>query len=273
LYPSAEIVGERGGRPVYRLSTGHEYYSGQGVGELWEEMGQLQLDFLVREGLQPQHRLLDVGCGSLRGGVRFLEYLRPGNYHGIDANERMLAAAREVELPRYGLEDRDPHLVLRDDFDFSTFGTSFHMAIAQSVFTHLPWNSIQRCLAQIGPVLAPGGRLFATFFEDPDGSHRARPLGHEPGGVTTYPDRDPYHYELAVFEELGERLGLRVRYLGDWGHPRGQRMLEFSVRRRGRGDRPGVRRLADSVRRRRGFGPHSSTTSSHTVGGRDGSNE
>jgi hypothetical protein len=35
------------------------------IGGLWDEVGQLQHDFLVAHGLQPTHRLLDVGCGSL----------------------------------------------------------------------------------------------------------------------------------------------------------------------------------------------------------------
>ncbi len=38
------------------------------VGGLWDEIGQLQFDFLRAKGLLPRHKLLDFGCGSLRGG-------------------------------------------------------------------------------------------------------------------------------------------------------------------------------------------------------------
>ena len=38
------------------------------VGGLWEEIGCLQLSVLKRIGLQKSHTLLDIGCGSLRGG-------------------------------------------------------------------------------------------------------------------------------------------------------------------------------------------------------------
>ena len=38
------------------------------VGGLWDEVGQLQVDFLVSRGLMQHHKLLDIGCGSLRGG-------------------------------------------------------------------------------------------------------------------------------------------------------------------------------------------------------------
>lgn len=36
------------------------------VGGLWEQLGSLQFEYLVRNGLEPHHFLLDIGCGSLR---------------------------------------------------------------------------------------------------------------------------------------------------------------------------------------------------------------
>lgn len=53
-------------------------YNRGSVGGLWEEMGQRQLEFLVEQGLGPCDDLLDVGCGSLRGGVHFIRYLEQG---------------------------------------------------------------------------------------------------------------------------------------------------------------------------------------------------
>ena len=52
------------------------------IGGLWDEMGQLQFDFMCARGLLPEHRLLDLGCGALRGGVHFARYLQPGKYYG-----------------------------------------------------------------------------------------------------------------------------------------------------------------------------------------------
>ncbi len=45
------------------------------VGGLWDELGKLQLDFLTESGLKPSHKLLDIGCGCLRGGVHYVKYL------------------------------------------------------------------------------------------------------------------------------------------------------------------------------------------------------
>lgn len=212
---------------AYRLSSGRIYYSGKGVGGLWEEIGQLQFNFLLDKGLQPHHKLLDIGCGSLRGGVRFAKYLDGGNYYGMDKEQWLLDAAVEVELPRHGLSDKPVHLLRRDDFDFSGFGTRFDYAIAQSVFTHLTWNSILRCLVNVERVLEDNGRLYATFFEDKQGDHRIDEIRH-PGGTTTYPDTNPFHYEFDVFVELARRVRLEAQYIGEWGHPKNQVMMVFA---------------------------------------------
>src|SRR5882757_11035445 len=94
----------------YRLRPGSYRAS---VGALWDQLGALQFDYLVAHGLKPEHRLLDVGCGSLRGGVRFVDYLRPGNYYGLDISENLLAAGRR-ELAKAGLTDREAHLLVDD---------------------------------------------------------------------------------------------------------------------------------------------------------------
>jgi SAM-dependent methyltransferase len=198
------------------------------VGGLWGEMGELQLQFLVSQGLRRDHRFLDVGCGSFRAGVHLVRYLEAGKYNGIDAQQWLLDAGLEHEIGRHGLADRAPRVLCRDDFDFSAFGTPFDYAIAQSVFTHVPWNTILRCLHNVRRVLTPEGQFFATFFEDPDGTHLTTPLAHQPGGVTTYTDKDPFHYQFDVFVELAARTRLEATYVGDWNHPRGQKMMRFT---------------------------------------------
>ena len=198
------------------------------VGGLWDEIGRLQFDFLVSEGLEPQHTFLDVGCGCFRGGVHLIKYLEDGRYYGIDAQQWLLDAAVREEVPRYSLAGRTFQVLCRDDFDFTAFGTTFDYCLALSIFTHQPWNVILRCLWNMHTVLKPRGRFYATFFEDPDGSHLVTSLSHAPGGVVTFPDRDPFHYSVDVFEELGRRTHLDVTYIGDWHHPRAQKMMLFT---------------------------------------------
>jgi SAM-dependent methyltransferase len=200
------------------------------VGGAWDEIGRLQFNFLVSEGLKPDHAFLDVGCGVLRGGLHFVRYLDPGGYYGIDVNPDMIEGATH-ELEAAGLASRGAHLRATETFDID-FGHPFDYGLALSVFTHLPLNSIYRCLANIAEHFTAGGCFFATYFPGPDGPERFVPITHASNDghftVTTYGDANHYHYSFEDFRLLCDRLPLRVENIGDWSHPRGQHMLRFT---------------------------------------------
>lgn len=195
------------------------------VGGLWDEMGALQFEFLKAQGLQPGHRLVDVGCGALRGGVHFIRYLAPGHYHGIDINASLLEAGTR-EIAQLQLDWKEPHLLVNERFELFRFATRFDCAIATSVFTHLPLNHILRCMVEVRKVLNPGARFHATFFEAPTNAH-LDPLPHTPGGISTCLDADPYHYGVDEIRWVAGNAGLVAERIGDWGHPRDQRMWSF----------------------------------------------
>jgi SAM-dependent methyltransferase len=195
------------------------------VGGLWYDIGRLQIKFLKQQGLQPGHRLVDVGCGALRGGVHFAAYLDPGNYFGLDINPSLIEAGK-LELDKAGLLEKAVNLAVNDKFELTNFGARFDYGIAVSLFTHLPMNHIIRCLVEVRQTLAPDGRFYASFFEAPASGH-LEPIFHEPGGITTLLDEDPFHYSVTDMKAIAELAGLSVRYLGDWGHPRCQKMLSF----------------------------------------------
>jgi len=198
------------------------------VGGMWDEIGRLQCEFLKHRGLLPGHRFLDVGCGCLRGGIHFIRYLKAGNYYGLDINASLIEAGK-MELASADLLDKRPHLLVNDRFEFERFGVKFDMALALSVFTHLFMNHIARCLAEVKEVLAPEGRFYATCFQAPQPVHLPTIL-HQPGGVTTNYDADPFHYAYEELHMLAERAGLEAQWIGEWGHPRSQKMLCFRHR-------------------------------------------
>lgn len=212
---------------MQRMFARHEHR--ELVGGMWDEIGRLQLDFMEEQGLLPSMRLLDVGCGCLRGGVHFVRFLDPENYFGIDALQELLDAGYEIELKTLGLVDKLPrtHLVCDSEFRFERFGVSFDMAIAQSLFTHLPLNHIRLCLARLATVMKPGGQFFATVFICGESEEWAAPIVHEPGQVTTYPAMDPYHVRVADLRWCADGLPWAVSYVGDWHHPRAQKMVRF----------------------------------------------
>lgn len=131
----------------------------------WGPMGKLQLRFLIDQGLAPNHDLLDVGCGGLRGGLHFVRYLDAGLYCGMEKDKDILKAG-QGELIKAGLDGKGPVLLQDDTFDFSRFDRQFDYAIAVSVFTHLPFNTIMRCLSQMETALKPGGTFYASFFRN-----------------------------------------------------------------------------------------------------------
>jgi len=193
------------------------------VGGKWAQMGRLQKDFLVSRGLLPHHRLLDVGCGPLRGGIHYVAYLEPGHYYGIEINETLLDVGYTRELPA-PLRERLPrdHLRATDRFDCD-FGVFFDYAIAQSVFTHVSLNHIRLCLYRVGRRLAPDGRFYATYFEAP----LWHQLDRSQNGGRRWTERNAFFYYRRDLRWAAHSAGMEVRFLGDWGHPGGQRMAEF----------------------------------------------
>ena len=193
----------------------------------WEELGALQLAFLREQGLQQGHRLLDVGCGPLRGGIHLVDYLEPGGYYGVDINQSLLDAGYDHELPGH-LRAKLPrdHLRATDRFDCD-FGVAFDYALAQSLFTHLSLNQIRLCLYRVAKVMPPGGRFFATFFRAP----RSHPLDVPRGDGRLWTERNAFFYYRADLKWAARCAPWEVRYIGKWGHPRHQMMMEF--RRRG----------------------------------------
>lgn len=196
----------------------------QVVGGLWEELGDLQFDFMLARGLKPQHRLHDIGCGALRGGRKFIAYLEPGNYFGSDINQKLIQRGIDTELTeelRARISARS--FAVAGDFNFDFPVERFDFGIAVSLFTHLSETSIRNALERLRPSFE-GGRLFATcFVGDADVSVE------QAAGITTHHDRDPYHFAVDHIVELGQACGWAVNWIGDFGHPRNQQMVEFAA--------------------------------------------
>jgi len=116
---------------------------------------------------------------------------------------------------------------VNDQFEFSSFNTQFDYALALSVFTHLYLNHIQRCLVEMKKVLKPNGVFFATFFQSPLPAYLPD-LHHTPGQVTTHYDHDPFHYSFVEMQMTAVHADLAVELIGEFDHPRGQKMLRFT---------------------------------------------
>nr|VFK20220.1 MAG: Methyltransferase domain-containing protein [Candidatus Kentron sp. LFY] len=199
------------------------------VGGLWEEIGALQYNFLLKRGLKPHHKLLDIGCGSLRGGCHFIKYLDEGNYYGLDINSSLIEAGK-LEIEEAALESKYPNLLVDEQFRFERFNEYFDFMLSQSLFTHLPMNIIVRCLCEVRNHLKPGGVYFSTFLQAPKSAHLDE-IHHNPGGFITNYDCAPFHYsfeELSWMASIAELEATLVKE-EDWIHPRNQKMAVFYI--------------------------------------------
>lgn len=185
------------------------------VGGLWDAVGRLQFEFLKSEGLSPEHWLLDIGCGPLRGGRFFIAYLESGHYIGLDKEKILVGEGLARELPRALLIDKKPQFVITEKFDFSLLPNAPDYAIAHSLFTHLSRQDIVTCLKNLRKHVIRC-RLYATFFEGDSENNPA--MSHS---------LNPFFYSQSEMKSFADESGWSFRYVGEWNHPRGQMMAEY----------------------------------------------
>jgi SAM-dependent methyltransferase len=127
-------------------------------------------------GLRAQDRVLEIGCGIGRMARVLVPVLSPlGSYDGFDVVDSGIAWCQE----RYRgtpAPFRFAHADLRNSaynpggaldpgtYRFPYEDGAFDLVIATSLFTHLLPEAAAHYLAESARVLAPGGRLFATWL-------------------------------------------------------------------------------------------------------------
>lgn len=195
------------------------------IGGLWDSVGQLQLDFLIEQGLQPNHNLLDIGCGCLRGGIKFIDYLDSGKYYGTDINESLIRAGN-IEIQEAFLTHKNANLMISDGFEFSSFNTNFDYMIGFSLFTHLHINLILKCLKNVHATLNKNGKFFATFFIS-ENDIQDEPISGPPEKIKTNFIMDPFHYSFKEINMMAKHTKLKANIINEFSHPRHQSMVCF----------------------------------------------
>ena len=123
---------------------------------------EFQINFLKRFGLMPQHYLLDIGCGTLRGGIPLIDYLDQGHYFGIEVRNDALEEGRK-ELKESGLEWKSPKLLLVPDMAQAHLPQKFDFIWAFSVLFHMADDVLNGALSFVSRHLAAGGVFFANI--------------------------------------------------------------------------------------------------------------
>ncbi|APG93949.1 class I SAM-dependent methyltransferase [Sinorhizobium americanum] len=202
--------------------------------------------FIRMGGLQPQSRVLDIGCGIGRMAVPLTQYLdlEKGRYSGIDPVEGGIGWCRRFITPAY------PNFTFqRIDIEHDLYNPKgkvsgkalrlpyadrhFDFAIMTSVVTHLPADEVLVYLSEVGRLLKAGGRLFMTAFvvdqvaAANEGGRRDPRLAferHGDGPCWFVPDLPPLAavgFDDGFLDRALERAGLAT-VLISLGHWRGQ---------------------------------------------------
>jgi cyclopropane fatty-acyl-phospholipid synthase-like methyltransferase len=189
---------------------------------LWQVTRSWQFDFLRQRGLEPGQRLLEMGCGPLRGGIPLIRYLDHAHYTGIDINPKSVAVAwRQIE--REGLIQRAPRVVYSDSFGRRELeGQRFDVIWAFQVLYHLEDKIASECIEQARALLEPDGLMLANVNTTNDESR--------------WKDLPYVKRPLEFYEQLAQRNGLTVRSLGkmsEFGYTQAtgklNDMLEFRI--------------------------------------------
>jgi len=168
----------------------------------WLRVGQMQFDYLLAHDLRPEMRMLEIGCGNLRAGRLFIDYLGAGNYYGIDISPEILLAALDT-ISEYGLQAKLPRLALVGNLELGFLPDhGFDVVHAHSVFSHSPVEVIDECLRHVERIMAPGGFFDFTFHPTARAEHHVL--------------REDFHYRPVTLVNLAARYGFHARLMEDW---------------------------------------------------------
>lgn len=114
--------------------------------ETFEQAGREELIALLSEGLNPESKVVDIGCGCLRTAYWLVRFLDPGCYHGIEpARQRVEYGLRYLFTPQE-VALKEPRFDFNSQFDSSVFGARFDFFLARSIWTHASKRQIEATL-------------------------------------------------------------------------------------------------------------------------------
>lgn len=185
----------------------HHYRAYIGYAVNYDLVAAMTFGLVTTLGLRQQHKLVDIGCGSLRVGRLLIPYLNAGNYIGIEPNEWLVKEGISREVGRDLIRIKKPQFYFSDSPKVLINHSGIDFAVAQSIFSHCGLDLIRGWLAGVAGALAPTGALIATFLPDQvDSSEKG----------WRYPEC--VRYTPQTLQTIASELGLKFEIL-DWRHP------------------------------------------------------
>ena len=162
---------------VERRLAGGEVHATLGgesaAGEHFQRTGRAMFERLCREGLRPDMRVVDYGCGSLRVGRHVIAHQAPGAYTGLDLVARFFEEGRATLDPELVAGKRPAFGVIGEDELARRAREPADLVYSTGVVIHVPRSELDEYLARLARLVAPGGRVLISFYDD----RRHRPAG------------------------------------------------------------------------------------------------
>ncbi len=127
------------------------YQTFVGPADNWNTIPRLVIKHLFNNGLSPETRLLDIGCGSLRTGRFLIPFLNTGNYYGLEPENMMVEEGLKNELIPEIVDFKKPVFYFNKDFDIPDI--TVDIAIAIQVFIHCGPDQLKQCLKMLNKCL------------------------------------------------------------------------------------------------------------------------
>jgi hypothetical protein len=194
---------------VDRIRHAGDYREFVGPRDEYDLSGAIQFNLLTYLGLREYHTLLDVGCGSLRGGRLFVVYLDRARYFAIEPEAWLVRMAIEKEIGEDLIRLKAPRFFHNQDFSLEDAAQGVDFILAQGVFTHAAEWQIQKCFSAMQPIMKPDTLFVASYFKG---------LESYAGKEWRYPETTTYTAER--FAGMARDVGFALVPVA-WPHPRG----------------------------------------------------
>jgi hypothetical protein len=129
----------------------------------FEQAGREQLVALLQEGLNPESKVLEIGCGCLRIAYWLVRFLDAGCYHGIEPARQRVEYGLQYLFTSDEARLKQPRFHFNPNFDSSVFSTQFDFFLARSIWTHACKRQIEATLDSFIRDSKPDG-IFLTSY-------------------------------------------------------------------------------------------------------------
>lgn len=131
--------------------------------------GIVQLQLLQMEGLQKNHYVLEVGCGTLMSGIPIMSYLEKSHYVGIDPNPWLMNQTLLIAKNQQVVTEKNPLFLNNTDFDASSIDIIFDYVYAHSIMSHAADWQLSLFFKKISKVLKKNGKaIFSIRLTEPN---------------------------------------------------------------------------------------------------------